>query len=135
MIDYEADIFDGAARAAMSVCPDVVVSSVYGFFPATFPAVSISETDNKIDTTRSDMSNVENAAAISYDVRACSDLQLGAKNQAKKLISAVDAYMESINFTRTYMSQGEHPNNSSVYQITCRYTAAIGKDGKVYRRS
>ena len=130
MIDYESEIFDGAARAAMAAYPGITVTSV-----AEFPAMSMSEMSNSVDTSRSDLSNVENAAIVAYDVRTFSNLPLGAKEQAKSIMAAVDAYMESINFTRTFTSQGKHPNNASIYQVSCRYTASVGSDGMIHRRS
>ena len=135
MIDYESEIFDGAARAAMAACPGITVTSIDLFAPAEFPAMSMSEMSNSVDTARSDMGNVENAAIVAYDVRTFSNLPLGAKEQAKSIMAAVDAYMESINFTRTFTSQGKHPNNASIYQVSCRYTASVGSDGKIHRRS
>ena len=62
------------------------------------------------------------------------DFSLGF-GTAKAVMAAVDAYMESINFTRTFTSQGKHPNNASIYQVSCRYTASVGSDGKIHRRS
>lgn len=135
MIDRESEIFDGAVKAASAAFPGINAYSADTLSPAEFPALSVVESSNSVDTLRSDLSRVERAAVVSYDVRALSNARVGAKAQAKAIAAAVDAYMLSINFTRTYMTQGAHPSNASVYQVSCRYTASVGEDGTIHRRS
>lgn len=134
MIDYENEIIDGVAKTVGAVFPDALVTSVGFNAPASFPSVSVFESSNVVNADMSDSGSIERSAVVTYDAYAYSNLRTGAKQQAKALMAEVDGFMAAHNFTRTYSTQGAHPTNASVYQVYCRYIAAIGEDGKIYRR-
>lgn len=135
MIDFETEIFDGASRAAIAAFPGITVTSVPFAAPASFPSANITESGNVVDTEMTDSGKHERAAIVTYDVYAYSNLRKGAKAEARAVMNAIDGFMGEHNFTRTYMTQGAHPNNQSVYQVYCRYIASVGGDGKIYRRA
>lgn len=134
MIDYEADIYDACARAVLAEYPKCLTSAVNVSAPASFPACSIVEGDNSVDSSRCDSGGIENMALIAYDVEIFSNLRTGARTQAKKILKIVDDKMASLNFRRTFKDQGAMSSDASVYQISARYIAGIDANGKLYRR-
>lgn len=134
MIDIEAKVFDACARAVLEVYPDAFTTSENVAAPASFPAVSIIETNNYTDTTRNDSSREENASVVTYDVKVFSNLRSGAKRQAKEIAQIIDGVLQPLNFNRTYMNRAESPSNSAVFSVSMRYVASVSKDGIISRR-
>lgn len=134
MIDIEADVYDMCARAVLAEFSDCLTSSQNVAAPASFPAVSIVEADNKTDQSMVDSSGREKGAIVAYDVKCFSNLRTGAKRQARKLLQAVDSQLCGVHFRRSFTSQGAMASNPSVYQITARYIAGSTDQGKIYRR-
>lgn len=134
MIDYEVDVYDACARAVLAEYPKCLTSAVNVSAPASFPAASIVEADSAVAADRLDSSGRENAALVAYDVNVYSNLRKGARDQAKDILNIVDELLVSLNFRRTFRTQGAEANDSTVYHVSARYVAGIDRNGKIYRR-
>lgn len=134
MIDFEVDIYDKCARAVLAKYPKCLTSAVNVNAPASFPAISIIEADSAVAKDRLDSSGLENAVLVAYDINVYSNLRKGARDQAKKILSIVDDLLVSLNFRRTFRTQGADSNDSTIYHVSARYVAGIDRNGKIYRR-
>lgn len=136
MIDIEADVFDMAARAVLESYPDAFTTSEDTPVPASFPAVSVKESDNAEASSTHDTSGEELYANVTYDVNIYSNLTAGgaAKRQARDIARIIDSVMREKNFTRTFMQPVQNLADTSVYRLTARYVATVRHDATVFRR-
>lgn len=130
MIDIETQVFDAVKR---SIDPVRCIPE-YQNTTAQFPTVTIEETSNTVYEKTSDSGHIENHARVSYEVNVYSNKTDGKKQEAKQIMSDVDDAMEEIGFTRNFCSSVPNLADSTIYRITARYTAVVGKDEKIYRR-
>lgn len=105
MIDYEDAIFNAASSALRTEFPTIKIVGVeLTSDPSQFPAVSIVQTNSKIDKRYSTFEKVDNVASEEYKVDAYSNLesQKDAKKQTKRIIAIVDGVMANFEFIRTF---------------------------------
>lgn len=131
MIDIEPQIFS-AVKAGLPDGTECIGS--YQNAHKKFPLVTVSEIGNTVQGRFEDSSGTENAALITYEINAFSNLEGGKKRQAKKLIRAADAVMIDLGFERVYCQPTPNLADSTVFRMTARYRAVIDKNEIIYRR-
>lgn len=133
MIDIEADVFSFVAERLRAEYPGIFVAGEYVDVPAKFPAVTIVENDNRIDT-RYRTNNIERAVTLMYECNIYSNKANGKKAEAKAVTDTMDGAFEDLGFTRTMKNQVANLNDASIYRIVCRYEAVVipNDDGKYY---
>ena len=134
MISIEEELFTLIATALRSAYDGIFVSGEYVSQPPQFPAVSIVEMDNTVLRSTQDTGSLENHAEVIYQVDVYSNLNRGKKAQAKAIAMMIDVLMSVNGFTRTFLNPVQNMNEPTIYRITARYAAVIGKDKVIYRR-
>ena len=132
MIDLENDIFSYVANAIRTAHSGCSVSGEYVEIPASFPAVTIVEADNRIKE-RMRTENIENAVSVMYQVAVYSNKTKGKKEEAKSIANTVDEAFTSIGFTRKFREQVPNLKDSTIYRIVCRYEADIDKNYMIFQ--
>ena len=110
----------------------IYVTGEYVDAPPQFPAVSIIEADNYIDTDAISTSPDEVYSIVMFEVEVYSNLKVGKKTQARKILSFIDAILYDLNFTRLSMTPVPNMANTSIYRLTARYRAET--DGTTFYR-
>lgn len=134
MIDVEAEIFSLIATALRAAYEGIYVTGEYVSQPPKFPAVFIVEMENSVYLYGRDSGGVENFANVMYQVDVYSNLNRGKKAQAKEILGVIDVLMGVNGFSRTFMNPVQNMNDQTIYRITARYTAVVGKDKVIYNR-
>lgn len=130
MIDIENDVFTAVASALRQAFAGITVIGEYIDTPASFPAVTIVEADNRI-LTYMRTTNIENGVSVMYEMNVYSNKDSGKKAEAKAITNAADDVFASLGFTRTFREQIPNLNDARIYRIVCRYEAVVapGYDG------
>jgi len=131
MIDVESLIFSQIASVLRAAYPNVWVVGEFMDVPARFPAVSIIENDNTVLPSMSTL-NIENAAALMYEVNVYSNLSTGKKQQAKQIMRFIDDEFAKLNFVRTMCNPISNLQDATIYRMMARYEAIIDKDFWLY---
>ena len=134
MIDVENEVFSLIATALRAAYDDIYITGEYVSQPPKFPAVFIVEMDNTVYERGTDSGSIENFANVMYQVDVYSNLNRGKKLECKTIIGMIDALFAANGFTRTSLSPVQNMNDPTVYRMTGRYQAVVGKDMNVYRR-
>lgn len=134
MIDVENQVYQACANAFRDAYPNGFISGEYVSQPPKFPAVSVVEMDNAVLESGSDSGAIENFASVMYQVDVYSNLNNAKKAQAKAIIGLIDEQFARLGFTRTYMNPVQNFNDATIYRMTARYQAVVGKDEYIYRR-
>ncbi len=126
MINIENDVYTIVATALRNEFPGVFVSSEYVLSPASFPAVTLIESDNYVDKSMSTI-RIEDAAVVMYSLSVYSNKTNGRKTEAKKISDFADEEMRKLGFTR--MSRVQVPNlaDATIYRLESRYEAVVGE--------
>lgn len=142
MIDIENHILNTVFNAVQASFPAASCYGEYVSVPASFPCVTLYESDSQTYTPSNDEQLHEHQAIVTYECNVYSDLVSGKKAQAKAIVDIVDNAMQSMKFVRTMRSQ--IPNmDRTIYRVTLRYEAIVGEpidesDGNItyqmYRR-
>lgn len=133
MIDVENMVVDAVYQAVKTQYPNAEVTSEYKDIPSSFPCVSIMEEDNYTLKRTQDNDLHEHHANVFYSVNVYSNKKNGKKAEARAIINIVDNTLQSIKFTRTFMSPIKNID-PSIYRITARYEAIIEeKKGNTYQ--
>lgn len=134
MTDVENQVFQRCADAFRAAYPNGFIAGEYVPQPPKFPAVSVVEMDNTIHTAGRDTANIENYADVMYQIDAYSNLSRGKKVQAKAIIALIDNEMAKMGFTRSFLNPVQNFNDATIYRMTARYRAVVGRDETIYRR-
>lgn len=142
MIDIENHILNTVFNAVQASFPGASCYGEYVPAPASFPCVTLYESDSQTYTPSNDEQLHEHQAIVTYECNVYSDLVSGKKAQAKAIADIVDNAMQNMKFVRTMRSQ--IPNmDRTIYRVTLRYEAIVGEpidasDGNItyqmYRR-
>lgn len=132
MIDIESDVLTYVAKRLRAVYPKIFVAGEYIDVPASFPAVTIVEADNRV-YERMRTTNVENAVQVMYEMNVYSNKVGGKKGEAKAITALADTAFAEIGFTRTLREQIPNLNDATIYRMVCRYEAVIDKDLWIYQ--
>ena len=126
MIDIENLIItkvNTALAPLKQTYPKLKVTNDYVETSATFPLVTVVESDNYTHLGTQDADLEDHAVNIAYEINVYAN-DTNMKTTAKRIASAVDAEMLNNLFTRTFM--GKTPNvDRTIYRITMRYTAVV----------
>ena len=131
MIDIENDIFDTVAKALREDYPNLNIFSVFSVAPASFPVLTLIESDNRI-LQRMRTNNIENAVSVMYEANIYSNLAIGKKQEAKAIANSLDVIFEELGFTRTFRQQVPNMKDATIYRIVCRYEAVIDRNLVIY---
>ena len=137
MIDIESDIFNRVANALRNKFNGIYVigEMVDTVVKKTrFPAVSIIEKSNTIDTTAIDSGSIENYADLMYEVNVYTNLVSCKKQQAKKITRFIDDIFEQMGFVRIICYPIDNLADPSIYRIFIRYEGKADKDKNIYRK-
>lgn len=125
MIDIENAVYSRVYTAIKATYPNIDMDSTYTASPASFPHVSLFESDNYVLEKTQD-ENVENDVRVMYTLEVFSNKQNSKKSEAKAIFAIADNTLLSLNFTRT--SKTPVPNEDrTIYRIVARYEAIIHK--------
>lgn len=126
MTDIESTVFQRLYDAVIAEFPNANIISDDTESPASFPTVAIVEQDNAVYEKTIDSSSIENHSKLMYTVNVYTNNSATRKSEAKKIMAAVDKAMQDILFRRIMLSPA--PNiDRSIYRLTARYTAVVGK--------
>ncbi len=124
MIDIESIVFDTVYNAVITEFPAARVDAGYVEKSATFPAVSVIETNSvPVRSTNTDDCS-ENYTRLYYEVNIYSDKQDTAKSEARSIAKVVDSAMQSLKCYRTMMHQ--LPNQDrTIFRLYLRYEVIV----------
>ena len=134
MIDIENELFTKIATVLRNKYSGIYVTGDYVAQPPKFPAVYISEMDNTVNRAGRDSGDMENYADVMYQVDVYSNRASGKRAQARDIMATVDAEFAALNFTRNFLNPVPNMNDATIYRLTGRWVATVGKDDFIYRR-
>ena len=133
LIDVESTIFNRVAEAFSAAYPH---GSRYGepvTSPASFPCLTVIESDNYTYDRSLTAELLEHNAWIVYDVNVYSNLASGAKQECRAIMKLVDFQMQNMGFTRIFCNQTKNQDNR-IYRISARYRGVVSEDYRIYRK-
>ncbi len=133
MINIENQIITKVSTELSKTYKSIEVSSEEDRVPASFPFVSIIETDNYTYSSTIDSGSNENHVQVTYTVNVYSNKTSGKKSQAKKIMSVVDEVLLKLGFTRSMLNPVSM-NDATICRYVARYSAVVSKDELIYRR-
>lgn len=130
MIDIENKVLSVVRDAVLAQFPNAVVYGEYVDVPASFPCVTVTEDTNYTYVYSKDEQVEEHHADVQYAVNVYSDLQTGAKLEARDILKVADDAMQGMKFWRTMTRQV--PNvDRTIYRLIARYHAIVGEPTQV----
>ena len=103
MIDKENEIFDAVAKRLREKFPKIyVVGTEIVSAPSRFPAVSLVQTNNAIQSNYSTFNSLENVVREDYKAEAFSNLTKGKEAQTKEIMAVISDVMCEFNYERTF---------------------------------
>lgn len=130
MIDIENKVLSVVRDAVLAKFPNAVVYGEYVDAPASFPCVTVTEDTNYTYVYSKDEQVEEHHADVQYAVNVYSDLQTGAKLEARDILKVADDAMQGMKFWRTMTRQV--PNvDRTIYRLIARYHAIVGEPTQV----
>lgn len=130
MIDIENKVLSVVRDAVLAQFPNAVVYGEYVDAPASFPCVTVTEDTNYTYVYSKDEQVAEHHADVQYAINVYSDLQTGAKLEARAILKVADDAMQSMKFWRTMTRQV--PNlDRTIYRLIARYHAIVGEPTQV----
>ena len=134
MIDIEAAVFNRVVTKVREVFPDIFMTGEYVNSPASFPAVSLVETDNSTRIETIDSGSNENHANVMYEVNVYSNKTVGKKTECKAIIALIDEEMLAMGFSRSTLTPVPNEYDSTIYRMVGRYRATVSSAHEIYRR-
>ena len=132
------EVFTNVVSYVTSVHTELTVtdnfSSVYNDTPSNFPHISGWFISDEEDTKGIDNTLIENFTNVGFEWNIYSNKQNGKKEEVSELANLVDTAMRRLGFARTMGVPVPNYADATIERRTLRYSAKIGKDGKVYRR-
>lgn len=126
MIDIENKVLSVVREAVLAQYPNASVYGEYIDVPESFPCVTVTEDTNYTYVYTKDEQLMEHHAEVQYAVNVYSNLQTGAKLEARKIMNIADTAMQNMKFWRTMTRQV--PNvDRSIYRLIARYRAVVGE--------
>ena len=136
MIDIENYVFNNISKELKKQFQNIFVKSEYVKNVSEFPCVFINE---KINTVLQETSDeiIENHVNLMYQVDIFSNLTSSKKAECKKILKKVDDEMVKMGFVRILCEPIENLEDATIYRITARYSAIVGREingiNQVYR--
>ncbi len=126
MIDIEDKIQDAVFNALTTAFPGIAVYGEAVEKSAVFPAATIWETDNRPFRQTETEPTTENNAVVTYEINVYSNLQNGAKLQAKAIIAEADRVMQDLGFRRLLRRRIANLDRT-IYRMYARYEAVVSQ--------
>lgn len=133
MIDFENEIYTRVVERVQALHSDVEFSGIDERIPSKFPFVSLVEADNTTRADTIDSGSFENHVNVMYEVNVYSNKSGGRKSECRAILATIDETFVRMGFART-MRNPVSMDDATIYRMVARYTAAIDKNGKIYRR-
>lgn len=133
MIDFEREIYTHVVKRVQAVHGDVEFSGIDERLPSKFPFVSLVEADSTTRADTIDSGSFENHINVMYEVNVYSNKSSGRKAECKAILATIDDTFIRMGFART-MRNPATMDDATIYRMVARYTGAIDKNGKIYRR-
>lgn len=133
MIDFENEIYTRVVERVQALHGDLEFSGMDERLPSKFPFVSLVEADNTTRTDTIDSGSFENHVNVMYEVNVYSNKSGGRKSECRAILATIDEAFVRMGFART-MRNPVSMDDATIYRMVARYTAAIDKNGKIYRR-
>ena len=134
MIDIENAVFNRVVVRVQEAFPDIFMTGEYVNSPASFPAVSLVETDNSTRIETIDSGSNENHANVMYEVNVYSNKETGKKSECKAIIALIDEEMLAMGFSRNTLTPVPNEYDSTIYRMVGRYRATVSSNNTIYRR-
>lgn len=128
MIDKENEVYTLVKKAIIAEYPNADISSVYVPTVATFPHISIVQTDSVENTEYMDSSNTEKLVTLNFQIDIYSNDSTKAKTECKKILNIVDNTLKRKNFRRTVLTPVPNQNDATIYRLTAQYTVSATKN-------
>ena len=134
MIDIENAVVNAVAIKVREQYPNIDVVGEYVKSPSSFPAVSLVEMDNSVNTETIDSGSNENHVNVMYEVNVYSNKTIGKKSECKAIIALIDEEMLALGFVRSTLTPVPNMNDSTIYRMVGRYRATVSSSHEIYRR-
>lgn len=135
MIDIENEVFTAVATKLRLEYKKIMIYGDEGNrVIATFPAVTIVESENNVYLKSQTCDMAENHADLLYSVNVYSNKAAGKKTECKCIIALIDDVMMNYGFTRISSTPVPNLQDGTIYRITARYRGVVSKENIIYRR-
>lgn len=134
MIDVEFAVYDRIAKLYDEKFPSGSCYSEPTESPASFPCMTLWESDNATLSSTLDGSELEHHAAITYDLNVYSNKVSGAKIECKSIVALLDEEMQKLGFQRIFCNQTKN-QDPRIYRMTARYRGYVSEDYRIYKKS
>lgn len=132
MIQPENYIFDIVSKALKSDHNGIFVSGEYVNIPASFPAVTVIESDNRV-FERMRTTTIENAVSLMYECNIYTNRSGYKKQDANAILQTLNNAFEGIGFTRTFCNPIANLQDATIYRIVVRFQGVCDKDFMIYQ--
>lgn len=133
IIDIENEIFAHIAKELRFQYPSI---SVYGepvYTAATFPCVTIVETDNHVVEETKTGRVIENHARVVYEINVYTNKQVGKKKQCKEIMKLIDDQLNELGFVRILAMPVLNLEDASIYRMVARYRTIVSAGRIIHR--
>nr|DAO14651.1 MAG TPA: hypothetical protein [Caudoviricetes sp.] len=132
MIQPENYIFDIISKALKAAHNGIFVSGEYVNIPASFPAVTVIESDNSV-YERMRTTTIENAVSLMYECNIYTNRAGYKKQDANAILQTLSDTFEQIGFTRTFCNPVANLQDATIYRIVVRFQGVCDKDFMIYQ--
>ena len=132
MIQPENYIFDIISKALKAAHNGIVVSGEYVNIPASFPAVTVIESDNRV-YERMRTTTIENAVSLMYECNIYANRAGYKKQDANAILQTLSDTFERIGFTRTFCNPIANLQDATIYRIVVRFQGVCDEDFMIYQ--
>lgn len=132
MIQPENYIFDIVSKALKAAHKGISVSGEYVNIPASFPAVTVIESDNRV-YERMRTTTIENAVSLMYECNIYANRAGYKKQDANAILQTLSDTFERIGFTRTFCNPIANLQDATIYRIVVRFQGVCDKDFMIYQ--
>ena len=133
MIQIDDEILTELSDAVRAIFPDIFITSTLVPAPSSFPCLSFVEQNNATLRRTQTQDVRENHATIMYQIDVFSNKKSGKRGECKKIFEVADIAMQDLGFTRLFLNPVPNLEDASIYRMTGRYQAVVGKDKMIYR--
>ena len=134
MINIENIVFDRVVTRVRERFPDIFMTGEYVNSPPSFPAASLVEMDNSTRIETVDSGSNENHVNVMYEVNVYSNKAYGKKSECREILGLIDEEMLNMGFSRSTLTPVPNENDSTIYRMVGRYSAAVSRDHQIFRR-
>ena len=134
MINAESEVFTAVKNAVKTKFPDLYMTGEYVHAPPQFPCATLVEMDN-VPLARTQTTDCsENHSSLMYEINVYSNKKAGRKTECRTIASELDDALTNLGFVRIMLNPIPNLEDATIYRITGRYRAIMGKNKTIYRR-